>query len=101
VSVHPEAVKARRWRERKRRERAGCVFVTVAVTSCHTRALRRLGLVAGDPDDWLEPRPDAASLAQAVQQLFDAAEPLAKVAGALRPADGGATGSNAGCLRTA
>jgi hypothetical protein len=61
-----------------------------------------LGLVAGDPDDWLEPRPDAASLTWAVGRLLDAAEPLAEVAGALRPAhDDDAVESDAGRLRTA
>jgi hypothetical protein len=63
-------------------------------------ALRRLGLVAGDPDDRREPRPDAASLVQAEGRLLDAAEPLAEGAGALRPADDDATASNAGRLRT-
>lgn len=92
LSASPAAVKARRWRERKRQERAGCVFVTVGVSPCQVSALRRLGLVSGDPDSWHEPRPQPATLARAVQRLLEAARPLADVACALRPHDSEADG---------
>ena len=88
----PVAVKARRWRERKRQERTGCVFVTVAVSPCQIRALRQLGLVAGDPDNWQELRPQSQTLAQAVQQFLEAAGPLAHVSHALCPDDTEADG---------
>jgi hypothetical protein len=83
-SNHPAAVKARRWRERKRQERAGCVFVTVAVSSSQLRALRQLGLVSGDPDRWRQPPPPTDELTRAVQHLLELAEPLVKVADALQ-----------------
>lgn len=81
-SQHPGAVKARRWRERKRLEHRGCVFIHLPVTSAQIRALRRLALLPGDPDDWRSPKPDPEALAQAVTRYLAAAEPLAKVAGA-------------------
>ena len=87
-SRHPAAVKARRWRKRKRQESAGYVFATVAVSPCQVRALRRLGLVAGDPDRWQEPRPPPLALGRALQRLLEAAGPLAKVAEALQPRGG-------------
>ena len=77
-------MKARRWRERKRQERAGYAFVTVAVSSSQLRALRQLGLVSGDPDRWHQPRPPTTELTRAVQNLLELAGPLAKVADALQ-----------------
>ena len=87
LSTVPATVKARRWRERKRKERAGYTFVTVAVSPYQVRALRRLGLVPGDPDSWQQLQPEPADLIQALRQLLEAAEPLAQVAHALCPDD--------------
>jgi hypothetical protein len=93
LSSHPGAVKARRWRERKRRERAGYAFVTVAVSPGHVRSLRGLGLLAGDPSDWDEPPPRPAALARAVQRLLATAPALADLARVLdEPGPGGEPG---------
>jgi hypothetical protein len=81
-SDHPEAVKARRWRGRRRLQRQGYVIVEVAISPGQLRGLHALGLVSGTP--WVRatpPTPD--SLAQAITRLLDAAEPLSRVAAAL------------------
>ena len=64
-SEHPEAVKARRWRGRRRLQRQGHVMVEVAVSPAQLRGLHALGLV------------------RAISRFLDAAEPLSRVAGAL------------------
>ena len=64
-SDHPEAVKARRWRGRRRLQRQGHVIVEVAVSPAQLRGLHALGLVSGTP--WVRatpPTPD--SVAQAI-----------------------------------
>src|SRR3954470_21322368 len=48
-SEHPEAVKARRWRGRRRLQRQGYVMVEVAVSPAQLRGLHGLGLVSGSP----------------------------------------------------
>src|SRR5262245_51990370 len=86
LSQHPGAIRARRWRERRRLQRCGYVCCELWVSPYQMHALRRLGLLAGDPVAWPLPRPDADELARAVAQLLDAAEPLAQLGDALCPA---------------
>jgi len=81
-SAHPEAIKARRWRERKRLQREGCIMVDVPVTPAQVRGLRRLGLLEGDPNTRCAP-PRREALARAVRIFLGALMPLADVAAAL------------------
>ena len=81
-SAHPEAVKARRWRERKRLQREGCIMVDVPVTPAQVRGLRRLGLLEGHPNTRCAP-PRREALARAVRIFLGALAPLADVAAAL------------------
>src|ERR671910_830811 len=46
-SDHPEAVKARRWRGRRRLQRQGYVIVDIAVSPAQLRGLHGLGLLSG------------------------------------------------------
>src|SRR5215213_2989061 len=62
-SDHPEAVKARRWRGRRRLQRQGYVMVEVAVSPAQLRGLHGLGLVSGTP--WVRTTvPTSDSVAQ-------------------------------------
>ena len=81
-SAHPEAIKARRWRERKRLQREGCIMVDVPVTPAQVRSLRRLGLLEGDPNTRCAP-PRREAVARAVRMFLGASVPLADVAAAL------------------
>ena len=81
-SAHPEAIKARRWRERKRLQREGCIMVDVPVTPAQVRGLRRLGLLEGNPNSRCAP-PRREALARAVRIFLGALVPLADVAAAL------------------
>jgi hypothetical protein len=83
-SDHPEAVKARRWRGRRRLQRQGYVIVEVAVSPAQLRGLHGLGLLSGTP--WVRATPSTAeAVALAVCRMLDAAEPLARVTTALIP----------------
>jgi hypothetical protein len=85
-SDHPEAVKARRWRGRRRLQRQGHVIVEVAVSPGHLRGLHALGLLSGTP--WVRATPPTAdSVVEAITRLLDAADPLARVATALNSSD--------------
>ena len=81
-SEHPEAVKARRWRGRRRLQRQGHVMVEVAVSPAQLRGLTALGLLSGAP--WVRATPPTAdSVAQAISRFLDVAEPLSRVAAGL------------------
>jgi hypothetical protein len=85
-SDHPEAVKARRWRGRRRLQRQGHVIVEVAVSPGQLRGLHALGLVSGTP--WVRATPPTPeSVAEAITRFLDAADPLARVAAALNSSD--------------
>ena len=81
-SAHPEAIKARRWRERKRLQREGCIMADVPVTPAQVRGLRRLGLLEGNPNTRCAP-PRREAVARAVRIFLGALVPLADVAAAL------------------
>jgi hypothetical protein len=72
-SDHPETVKARRWRGRRRLQRQGHVIVEVAVSPAQLRGLHALGLVSGTP--WVRATPPTAdSVVEAISRLLDAAD---------------------------
>lgn len=85
-SRHPGAVKARRWRACRAALRRGAVPVALAVEPGEVADLRRLGLLAGDPDARRPPPAEPAAVAAALRRLLAAAGPLAEVAETLAPA---------------
>lgn len=86
-SSHPGAVKARRHRALRAALRRGAVPVELLVEPGEVDDLRRLGLLAGDPDDRRREPPGPAALEAALRRLLGAAGPLARLAGALAPED--------------
>ena len=83
-SDHPEAIKARRWRGRRRLQRQGDVIVEFAVSPAQSAGCMPWG-VAGTPSPRATPA-SAEAVALAVGRTLDAAEPLARVATASTPA---------------
>lgn len=76
-SGHPEAVKARRWRGRRRLQRQGYVIVEVAVSPAQLRGLHGLGLLSGTP--WVRATPPSAeAVVGAISQVLDIADPLSR-----------------------